>query len=67
VLAGAQLMKDGWDKTLLPRGYWRLEKNTATTQTRFADAKGFPITAYEVALEDMDTGKELAAANEKNS
>jgi hypothetical protein len=67
VIAGAELMKAGWEKTLLPPGYWRLKTNTAMTLTRFAEAKGTPITAYEVALDDMDAGKEMAAANEKKS
>jgi hypothetical protein len=59
VLAGAELMKAGWEKTFFPRGFWRMPNNTALTRARHAEAKGFPISPYQVALDDMDMSKKL--------
>jgi hypothetical protein len=53
-------MKAGWAATLLPAGFWNAPAYTANTRAQHAEAQGFPITPYSVALQDMDDSKRIA-------
>jgi hypothetical protein len=60
VTAGAVAMKAGWADTYLPRGFWNAPMYTATTRSEHADAQGFLVNPYRVALQDMDDSKRIS-------
>lgn len=54
-------MKAGWAETYLPTGFWNMSAWTASTRVAMAGARGFPVSPYASALEDLDARDRAAS------